>query len=81
MTGSDDLRRENRALRERISTLNAAILKINASLDLDTVLRETVASARGLTGARYGVIATVDEAGAPRGLRLLRLQRRGGSGI
>ncbi len=66
MTGSDDLRRENRALRERISTLNAAILKINASLDLDTVLRETVASARGLTGARYGVIATVDEAGAPR---------------
>ncbi len=66
MTGSDDLRRENRALRERISALNAAILQINASLEFDTVLRATVASARALTGARYGVIATVDEAGAPR---------------
>ncbi len=66
MTGSDDLRRENRALRERISALNAAILQINASLEFDTVLRATVESARALTGARYGVIATVDEAGAPR---------------
>ncbi len=66
MSGSDDLRRENRALRERISALNAAILQINASLEFDTVLRATVASARALTGARYGVIATVDEAGAPR---------------
>ena len=66
MTGSDELLRENRALRERISSLNAAILRINASLDLDTVLGEVVASARALTGARYGVIATVDETGAPR---------------
>ncbi|MCY4058182.1 MAG: GAF domain-containing protein, partial [Gammaproteobacteria bacterium] len=33
------------------------------SLDLDTVLREIVESARALTGARTGVIATVDEAG------------------
>ena len=65
MTGSDDLRRENLALRERISALNAAILKINATLDLDTVLDEVVASARALTGARYGVIATVDQTGAP----------------
>ena len=38
MTHSDDARRENEALRARISTLNAAILRINASLDLDTVL-------------------------------------------
>ena len=66
MTGSDDLLRENRALRERISALNAAILRINASLEFDTVLRETLASARALTGARYGIIVTVDEAGAPR---------------
>ena len=66
MTDSDEARRQNAALRERISTLNAAILRINASLDLDTVLAEVVASARSLTGARYGVIATVDEAGAPR---------------
>ena len=45
------------------SALNAAILRISASLDLDTVLREVVASARVLTGARYGMIATVDVAG------------------
>ena len=66
MTHSDDARRENEALRARISTLNAAILRINASLDLDTVLGEVMDNARGLTGARYGVIATVDEAGTPR---------------
>ena len=65
MTQSDELRRENEALRARGATLNAAILRINASLDLDTVLSEVVESARALTGARWGVIATVDEAGAP----------------
>ena len=65
MTHSDDLKRENEALRARIATLNAAILRINASLDLQTVLGEVVESARALTGARWGVIATVDEAGVP----------------
>ena len=60
-----DEQREIEALRERISTLSAAILRISASLDLDTVLGEVVESARALTGARYGVITTVDEAGAP----------------
>ena len=57
--------REIRAPRRRIATLNAAILRINASLDLDTVLGEVVESARALTGACWGVIATVDEEGAP----------------
>ena len=66
MTDSSDAKRENEGLRERISTLSAAILRISATLDLDTVLVEVVESARKLTGARYGVIATVDEAGAPR---------------
>ena len=64
MTGSDELRLEIAALRERNSGLHAAILRISASLDLDTVLREVVDSACALTGARYGMIATVDEAGA-----------------
>ncbi len=64
MTQSDDLKRENEALRARSATLNAAILRINASLDLDTVLSDVVESARGLTGARYGFIVTLDEAGA-----------------
>ena len=51
--------------RERVSRLSAAILRIVASLDVDTVLREVVDSARALTGARNGVIDTVDEAGRP----------------
>ena len=61
----DDLVRENAALRERIAALSAACLRISASLDLETVLREVVESARSLTGARFGAIATIDEAGAP----------------
>ena len=65
MTDSGDPRRENGVPRQRISTLTAAILRISATLDLDTVLAEVVDSARGLTGARFGVIVTVDEAGAP----------------
>ena len=64
MTGdSSELQREIEALRERVSRLSAAVLRANASLDLDTVLQEVVDSARVLTGARYGVIATVDAAG------------------
>ena len=60
---SSELRREIEALRERVSRLSAAVLRASASLDLDTVLQEVVDSARALTGARYGVIATVDAAG------------------
>ena len=50
-----------------VSRLSAAVLRISASLDVDTVLREAVESARALTGARLGLIATVDEAGLPQG--------------
>ena len=50
---------------DRISKLCAAILRVSASLDLETVLREIVDSARELTGARYGMITTVDDAGQP----------------
>ena len=63
MNDSDGLRQEIAALRERNSSLHAAILRISASLDLDTVLRELVASACALIGARYGMIATVDDDG------------------
>ena len=62
----DELRREIDALREHISRLSAAIPRISATLDLGTVLREVVDSARALTGARYGVIATLGDAGQPR---------------
>ena len=54
---------EVEALRERISALSAAILRISASLDVTTVLQEAADSARALTVARYGIITTIDEAG------------------
>ena len=63
MTKTGDRGREIEALRERISTLTAAILRISASLDVDTVLREIAEAARALTGARYAVITTVDATG------------------
>ena len=66
MTDSGDPRRETEALRERISTLSAAILRITSTLDLDAVLAEAVDSARRLTGARFGAVVTVDETGARR---------------
>ena len=65
MNGPDvsELREEIAALRDRTSRLNAAILRISASLDLDTVLREVVDGARALTRARYGMIATIHPSG------------------
>ena len=65
MSDRDRTADENAALRARISALSAASLRINASLDLETVLNEVVKSARALTGARYGAIATIDDAGVP----------------
>ena len=66
MSSPDETNRELAELRERISALSAAILRISASLDLATVLQEAVDSARALTGARYGIIATIDDAGEVR---------------
>lgn len=57
--------REIEALRERISMLSAASLRISASLDLETVLHEVVNSARELTGAQYGGFVTINENGQP----------------
>ena len=51
------------ATQGRISKLSAVLLRINSSLDLGTFLQETVDNARDLTGARHGVIVTVDETG------------------
>ena len=61
----DELRRRNEMLEQRISNLGAAVLRLGASLDLETVLREIVDSARALTGARLGLMVTVDAAGQP----------------
>ncbi len=63
MSREDDLSRENRALRERLSKLSEASVRINESLDFSVILQEVIDNARYLTNARYGVIATMDEAG------------------
>ena len=46
--------------------LAAALLRIGASLELETVLADVVEATRALTGARLGAIVTVDETGTPR---------------
>ena len=63
MKGPEDLMRENQALRDRLARLSEASLRINESLDFDTVLQGVLDSARDLTKARYGVITLLDEAG------------------
>ena len=65
MANSGEQEHDVETLRERISTLTGAILRMSESLDLETVLREVVEGARALTGARYGAITTVDTAGRP----------------
>ena len=52
MNREDDLLRELEALRERLSRLSQASLRINESLDYDSVLQGVVDSACALTGAR-----------------------------
>ena len=52
---------EIEALRERLSRLSEASLRINESLNLDRVLQGVLDSACALTGALYGVILLLDE--------------------
>ena len=54
---------ERQAPGDRLSRMSEASLRINESLDFDTVLQEVVDSARTLTGSRYGAITVPGEAG------------------
>ena len=63
MRSSAEIERENAALKERLSRLSEASLRINESLELETVLQGVLDSARVLTEARYGVIIILDDAG------------------
>ena len=63
MKSLDELMRENETLRNRIASLSGAVLRISASLDVDTVLKEIADNARALTGARYAMITVFDDAG------------------
>ena len=62
MTRDDPRDLEIRALRDRLSRLSEASLRINESLEFDSVLKEVVDTARALTGAHYGVITALHEA-------------------
>ena len=63
MEQADDQAREIAELRDRLSRLSRASLRINESIDFDTVLQGVLDSACSLTGARYGVITLLDESG------------------
>ena len=57
------MEQEIRDLRNRLSRLSEASLRINESLDLDAVLQGVLDSARSLTGASYGVFVLLDDSG------------------
>ena len=50
-------------LRERLSRLSQASLRVNESLDVDTALRAVMEGARSLTRAPYALITTLDASG------------------
>ena len=54
---------ENELPRDRLSLLSQASLRINESLDFDSVLQQVVDSARELTGARYAGMSILDVSG------------------
>ena len=55
--------REIEALRERLTKLSEACLRINDSLEFDSVLQDVADSARRLTDAWYGGITVLNDAG------------------
>ena len=63
MRPAEELQKEIATLRERLSRLSAASVRINESLDVGVVLREVVEGARALTGAGYGGVTTLDDNG------------------
>jgi GAF domain-containing protein len=60
---ADRLSREVDALRNRLTRMSEASLRINESLNLPTVLQEVIDSARSLTGARYGALVAFADSG------------------
>ena len=56
---------ERQAPGDRLSRMSKASVRINESLDFDTVLQVVVDSARTLTGSRYGAITVLGETRRP----------------
>ncbi len=87
MAGKPDLIENTVIERSAISRLFSVFEQINASRDLNNVLREIVECARDLTGARYGLITAKDDSSqsvdlvtsgfAPKWLELL-MKKSGG---
>ena len=63
MKRAEELAVEVESLRERLSKLSEASLRINESLDFGTVLSQVVSNACDLTGARYGGMTLLQESG------------------
>ena len=63
LKNTDEQNQQTEASRNRLSQLSEASLRINESLDLNTVLQEILDSARSLTDAWCGVIITLDGKG------------------
>ena len=61
MSNADDSHQDIEALRNRLSRLSEASIRINASLDFNTVLQGVLDSARSLTGATYGCLVLLDD--------------------
>ena len=58
-----ELQRRIECLRDRLSELGPASLRITGDLDLDAVPHEAVDGARSLTRACYGVMTVLDDSG------------------
>ena len=65
MQNPDSRDHEIRTLRERLSRLSQASLRITEDLDFDKALQEVVDSARALTASRYAAITVFGEGGQP----------------
>ena len=60
---TDDYGQRIALLLERLTRLGEASLRIHRGLEPDEVLQRVLDAARALTGARYGVLTTLDDAG------------------
>ena len=76
MVDMEELERENQVLKERLTRLNEASLRINQSLDLQTVLHEVLESAQALTGAHFGAIVVLDESEQYEGVIIRGMSRQ-----
>ena len=63
MTQPDERDRQIAALRDKLSRLSRASLRINESLDVEAALQGVLDGARSVTGAAYALITTLDESG------------------